>query len=61
MKIYRSLTLACAVLLGLVNECLQGLALGAEPEAIVDELRILGHEIILHTNRELCNIAGDKT
>ena len=37
----------CAVLLGLVHEGLQRLALGAEPEPVVDELGVPGHEVIL--------------
>mmetsp|Transcript_21925 Transcript_21925/g.47855 ORF Transcript_21925/g.47855 Transcript_21925/m.47855 type:complete len:270 (+) Transcript_21925:619-1428(+) len=47
----------CAVLLGLVNEGLQRLPLGAEPEAIVDELSIAGHQLILEVR--LLAVQGD--
>ena len=44
----RQPTPTCAVLLCLINECLHGLALGGEPEAIVDGLGVAGHDVILH-------------
>lgn len=49
---------AGAELLRFIDGCLQRAALGAEPEAVVDQLRIPGHEIILPPYKRMLELVG---
>ena len=46
------------VLLALVNQGLEHFALGREPEAIVDQLRIFGHQLVLEMSRAAIQCDG---